>query len=76
MDDGRPLLAVVRGDASEEEIAALVTVLAARNRAAGQRAAARRRPVVSAWADRSAQLRKPLRPGPGGWRASARPGSC
>jgi Acyl-CoA carboxylase epsilon subunit len=70
---GEPALRVVRGDATPEEIAALVAVLMARSGAAG---APDRpgRPPVSAWADRSRQLRRPLHPGPGAWRRSALPG--
>lgn len=68
----RPLLRVVRGDATPEEIAALVAVLAMR---AGDDEAPRpARSAQSTWSDRSRQLRGPLSPGPGAWRASALPG--
>jgi len=64
-----PTLQVVRGDATPEEIAALVTVLAAR-----AAAAPRQTPTAGrGWADRAAALRRPPHPGPGVWRASARP---
>ena len=66
---GEPLLRVVRGDASPQEIAALVAVLAARQAVADEPA----EPTPSAWSDRSAQLRYPLSPGPGAWRRSALP---
>jgi hypothetical protein len=66
----RPLLRVVRGEPSAEELAALTVVVAALS----QRRT-RRRPVpVGAWADHGAAHRPPLRPGPGGWRAAGRPG--
>lgn len=67
----RPFLQIVKGDATPEEIAALIAVVSAR--AAGGAAAppARRR---SAWTDRSRLARRPLRPGPGAWKASALPG--
>ena len=69
----RSVLRVIRGDPSPEELAALVTVIAARVR---QRTAARQvgqgRPH-SAWTDRSRLVRQQLRPGPGAWRASAWP---
>lgn len=70
--DERPFLRVVRGDASPEEIAALVAVLTARARAA---AAAGTRPPAprSAWADHAHRMRVPLPHGPGAWRASALP---
>ena len=75
MDDKqrRPMLRVVHGDPSPDELAALVTVIAAKAR---QRAAARRRrPELphSAWTDRSRLVRQPVRPGRGAWRASAWP---
>ncbi|MGZ4469782.1 MAG: acyl-CoA carboxylase epsilon subunit [Nocardioidaceae bacterium] len=65
----RPLLRVVRGEPSAEELAALVAVVAARAAASGPRPPAR----VSAWTDRSRRVRRPLRPGPGAWQASAWP---
>jgi Acyl-CoA carboxylase epsilon subunit len=66
----RPLLRVVRGDATPEEIAALVAVLLATRSAQDDAPAA---PSRSAWSDRSARMRGPLQPGPGGWRRSALP---
>ncbi|GAA0959186.1 acyl-CoA carboxylase subunit epsilon [Actinocorallia libanotica] len=66
----RPFLQVVKGDATPEEIAALVAVLSARP--SGAAAPEARRP--SAWTDRSRLARRPLRSGPGAWRASALPG--
>jgi len=66
---GEPALRVVRGDATPEEVAALVAVLLSR---AGDDEAPPGR-ARSAWADRSRQLRRPLRPGPGAWRRSALP---
>jgi hypothetical protein len=69
---GQPALRVVRGDATPEEIAALVAVLLSRPGDDEVRARPVR-PARSAWADRSGQLRRPLRPGPGAWRRSALP---
>ena len=63
---------MVRGDATPEEIAALVAVLV--TRAANGTAPSQVRSVPSAWSDRSRQLRRPLFPGPGAWRRSALPG--
>jgi len=65
-----PVLRVIRGDASPEEIAAVVAVLLSRPAVADGPAA---RPVPSAWADRSRLLRRPLFPGPDAWRRSALP---
>jgi hypothetical protein len=78
-------LQIVRGDATPEEIAALVAVLTARaRRAAAARTHAAESPVAGSWrrrtartavwADRSRGLRAPLTHGPGAWRSSARPG--
>ena len=59
-----PLLRVVRGEPTAEELAALTVVVAALS----QRRE-RRRPVpVGAWADFGHGHRRPQRPGPGGWR--------
>jgi hypothetical protein len=66
----RPLLRVVRGEPSAEELAALTTVVLA---AAGRGAAAPAVPGRSAWADRSTLVRRAIHPGPGAWRASGLP---
>lgn len=70
-----PYLQVVRGDATPEEVAALVTVLtAAQARAAeAQRGDAARTGRTSAWSARSRLVRRPVEHGPGAWRASAFP---
>jgi hypothetical protein len=65
-----PVLRVIRGDATPEEIAAVVAVLLSRPAVADGPAA---RPVPSAWADRSRLLRRPLFSGPDAWRRSALP---
>ena len=71
----QPMLSVVSGQPTAEEVAAVTAVvtavLAARQRAAAAQAAART--ARSAWLDRAALTRTPLRPGPGAWRRSARP---
>ena len=61
----RPLLRIVRGEPSPEELAALVAVLAARS--VGDEPPPR---VASAWSSRRAQLRRAVHVGPGEWRAS------
>lgn len=67
-DVQRPLLRVVSGSPSTEEVAALTVVVAALS----QRRE-RRRPVpVGGWASYADQHRRPVAPGPGGWRASGR----
>jgi hypothetical protein len=73
-----PRLRVVRGRATEEETAAVVTVLMARLASRERAAAAARsrgaQQARSAWCDKSSLLRSPVTPGPGAWRASAMPG--
>jgi hypothetical protein len=66
----KPVLRVIRGDATPEEIAALVATLMAQTARAGAPSAP---PHRSAWADRSRLLRHPIRPAPGAWRRSALP---
>jgi hypothetical protein len=68
---GEPVLRVIRGDATPEEIAALVAVLMSRAAASAPEAPS---PARSAWSDRSRLVRRPLHPGPGAWRRSALPG--
>ena len=63
-----PMLRVVSGSPTDEELAALTVVVAALS----QRRA-RTRPVpVGAWASHADAHRRPLQHGPGGWRASGR----
>lgn len=73
-----PVLRVIHGQPTEEEAAAVVTVLlarlAARERAAREAAASRgARQAPSGWRDRSSLIGGPITPGPGAWRASAFP---
>jgi hypothetical protein len=71
---GAPYLSVVRGDASAEEIAALVATLtavaAARSAAATP---AEEPPVTNSWNSRARLLRAPVHASAGGWRRSALP---
>ena len=66
-----PVLAIVRGSPSAEEVAALVVVLARREARSAD--ATCPHGVRAEWSSRSRLLRAPLLRGPGGWRASARP---
>jgi hypothetical protein len=63
-------ISLTRGDASAEELAALIAVLSA---ASATEEAAPPRPR-STWTSRERLMRRPLSPGPGAWRASALPG--
>ena len=69
-----PFLRIVRGDATPEEIAAIVATLAAvaaaRSRLADE---AKHESVRTNWNDRARLLRAPVHPAPGAWRRSALP---
>ncbi len=63
------MLRIVRGEASDEDLAALIAVLdTLADTAAAQPPAPR-----SAWAHPAHRLRAPLHLGPGAWRTSALP---
>jgi hypothetical protein len=64
----QPLLRVVKGEPSAEELAALTVVVAALS----QRRARRRPTPVGAWASWSGAHRRPLQHGYGGWLAAGR----
>jgi Acyl-CoA carboxylase epsilon subunit len=66
-----PAFAIVGGNPSAEDIAAIVTVLSARLKPADATRAGRA--TRSRWSARSRQLRAPLLRGPGAWRACALP---
>ena len=65
----RPLLRVVKGDATPEEVAALVAVVAALGSARGGQPP-RRTPE---WSAHHRKLRRSLAHGAGGWRSSGLP---
>lgn len=67
-DGGRPVLRVVAGSPTAEELA-IVLALASSRRAAEAAEA----PAFSLWARKSRQTRPSLRPGYGAWRASMMP---
>jgi hypothetical protein len=64
----RPFLRIVKGDATPEEIAALVAVLAS----VGGATRPEKKPAP-AWAAHHRKVRVTLPHGPGGWRSSALP---
>ena len=68
--DTTPVLRLVRGAPTAEELAAVVTLVSALASAGG--IAAPEAPV-SGWAARSRLVRRPVEHGPGAWRASVWP---
>jgi acyl-CoA carboxylase epsilon subunit len=67
-EDDSPLLTVVRGEPTAEELAALTVVVATLS----QRRESRRTTPVGVWASYADAHRQAPRPGPGGWRAAGR----
>ena len=68
-DPDRPVLRVVKGDATPEEVAALVAVIAA----LGSGPAEEKPKPRSTWADPARRMRTTLPHGPGAWRSSGLP---
>jgi hypothetical protein len=68
-DSRRPILRVIKGDATPEEVAALVAVVAALGSAAAE--PPRRR--TPEWSAHHRKVRRTLSHGPGGWRSSGLP---
>lgn len=66
-----PLIQVVKGKPTDDELAALTIAVAAKAAEADAPAPEQTRP--STWAAYWRTVRAPLRPGPGAWRASALP---
>lgn len=67
-EQAKPFLQVVRGDATPEEVAALVAVLGSLGPA--EEAPPRRTPE---WSAHHRKVRRTLPHGPGGWRSSGLP---
>ncbi|HEX6352447.1 acyl-CoA carboxylase subunit epsilon [Actinophytocola sp.] len=68
----RPHLRIVKGNPSDEELAALVAVVSAVDASASD-SASEESARNSAWSDRRGLVREPLPHGPGAWRASGFP---
>ncbi len=64
-------LVVIHGDATDEEVAALLAVLQGLAPAGPAETAPPRR--TSAWSSPARRLRTPVHPSPDGWRASGLP---
>ena len=67
-EDTRPVLRIVKGDATPEEVAALVAVIASMSGAEAPEPKPR-----SSWADPARRMRTALPHGPGAWRSSGLP---
>jgi hypothetical protein len=65
-----PLFRVVKGSPTEEELAALIAVLALRR---GTAAPSSPSPRESGWSAYWRSVRAPVQPGPEAWRMSAQP---
>ncbi|MDI2130982.1 acyl-CoA carboxylase subunit epsilon [Yinghuangia seranimata] len=61
------MIRIVRGEPTPEELAAIVTVIAAKAAGGGAEAPAA---APSEWNAPARRIRRPLRPGAGAWRAS------
>ncbi len=64
-----PHLRIVRGNPTDEEVAALVAVVTTLGEAPSETPG----PPRPAWSNRRALVREPLAHGPGAWRASGLP---
>jgi hypothetical protein len=69
-EERRAAFQVVRGEPSDEELAALTVVLAA---VAAPESAPEAPPARSRWSDPAVRFRTPLHPSPGAWRTSTWP---
>jgi hypothetical protein len=70
IDDEQPVFSVVKGSPTEDELAAVMTVLT--TRLGGQRQE-NQTPARSGWSAYWRSVRSPIQPGPSAWRMSARP---
>ena len=68
LEVSRPALRVVKGEPTPEELAAVTALMAA---AGGDEPAPAPRVRRGGWNDPAGMHRRPLLPGPNGWRASA-----
>ena len=68
VEDERPVLRIVRGNPTAQEVAALTVVLA--SAAAGAEPDSGPQRVAGGWGDPALRLRRTVHPGPGAWRAS------
>jgi len=71
LDDQQPVFSIVKGSPTEDELAAVMTVLT--TRLGRQRKEDPSTPARSGWSAYWRSVRSPIQPGPSAWRMSARP---
>lgn len=72
-DAETPVISIVSGSPTEEELAAVVAVLIAATPARQPAGVRSDRPLAGGWKSYTRTLRRAHTPGPGAWRQSARP---
>ena len=70
----RPVLRIVRGEPTAEELAVVAALVGALGDGAGSAAgdSSATAPRRGTWSDPALRVRQPMRPGLGAWRAAAR----
>jgi hypothetical protein len=71
LDDQQPVFSIVKGSPTEDELAAVMTVLT--TRLGRQRKEDASTPARSGWSAYWRSVRSPIQPGPSAWRMSALP---
>ena len=74
-DDQQPVFSVVKGSPTEDELAAVMTVLTTRFARPGRerQGAENATSARTGWSAYWRSVRSPIQPGPSAWRMSARP---
>ena len=74
-DDQQPVFSVVKGSPTEDELAAVMTVLTTRFARPGHEKQGQENvtPARTGWSAYWRSVRSPIQPGPSAWRMSARP---
>ena len=74
-DDQQPVFSVVKGSPTEDELAAVMTVLTTRFAPQGHEKQGQNQatPARTGWSAYWRSVRSPIQPGPSAWRMSARP---
>jgi acyl-CoA carboxylase epsilon subunit len=75
IDDQQPVFSVVKGSPTEDELAAVMTVLTTRFAQPGNQKQGQDKvtPAHTGWSAYWRSVRSPIQPGPSAWRMSARP---